>query len=430
MEDIEYHIRKKRAALASSAAAAETAAETAETAETAAAAAAAGRVAAAPVGGLECTDRCVCGSHVFAVRFHPSNPKLLAAAALSGMVELHRLPEPHELQQHLQQQQQQRDKQRAIRRLQRRNIRQKQQKQQQQQQSLGPTRSSSSNSSSSSSSSSSESSDDEESPEKFLEADLEQAAFGVVFVSSRFERIRRWVSGSSIRSKQLGSRWMHLALNPRIQCLALRGEGPSSRVFKRVGFEAIEQISATAFASADEDGRVSLWDTRQQKPLKVFPPEMPGVARFKGTGTPFQHVLHVWLLAGRGSGASGGSKICCSSDGGELLIFNWGDFGDYRDRITDIQTELNALAKFDEDTLLAGCGDGCVRVVQLHPNRLAGILAGHGKREGAVEALALNCDQSLLATAAHDERLRIHDATQSQQPQHDLRSSRHFFDDL
>ena len=28
--------------------------------------------------------------------------------------------------------------------------------------------------------------------------------------------------------------------------------------------------------------------------------------------------------------------------------------------------------KYDEDYLLAGCADGCVRVVQIHPNRLAG----------------------------------------------------------
>ncbi|CDJ44318.1 hypothetical protein ETH_00041235, partial [Eimeria tenella] len=68
-------------------------------------------------------------------------------------------------------------------------------------------------------------------------------------------------------------------------------------------------------------------------------------------------------------------------------------------------------AKFDEDTLLAGCGDGCVRVVQLHPNRLAGILAGHGRHDNPVERLALNSDKTLIATAAHDDRIRIHDAT-------------------
>ncbi|CDJ27002.1 G-protein beta-subunit, putative [Eimeria mitis] len=142
--------------------------------------------------------------------------------------------------------------------------------------------------------------------------------------------------------------------------------------------------------------------------------------------------------------AKGGSKVCCGCEEGEICIFSWGDFGDFSDRITDIRTEVNALAKFDEDTLLAGCGDGCIRVVQLHPNRIAGILAGHGRRDGPVERLSLNCNKTLLASLAHDNRIRIHDAQKvegmktkvvrrlkkSQQLQHDLRAGKDFFDDL
>ncbi|KAL8269913.1 hypothetical protein Esti_006143 [Eimeria stiedai] len=434
MADTEARCQKERAAPSSSAAAA--AAAQAGTAARSVAAAA--RSVAAAAGGLECTDRCVCGAHVFAVRFHPSNPKLLAAAALNGLVEIHQLPEQQELQQHLQQQQQQRDKQKAICRQQRRKLRQ-----QQQQQSQGRTSSSSSETS------------DEEAPERFLEADLE-------CLSTLKQTLNP--HNSSCRTLRFWEVVLSASGDGRCCVSDLSTKAIKWRSLKsKVGFEAIEVISATAFAAADEQGRVSLWDTRQQKPSKVFAPEMSGVAGMccvsgcllgAGAGHLCVWDLRKMKLKALSDSldvdftdllpAKGGSKMCCSSDGGELCIFDWGDFGDYRDRITDIQTELNALAKFDEETLLAGCGDGCVRVVQLHPNRVAGIFAAHGKREGAVEALALNCDKSLLATAAHDERLRIHDATQvptmlskpsrrlkkTQQPQHDLRASRHFFDDL
>ena len=54
----------------------------------------------------------------------------------------------------------------------------------------------------------------------------------------------------------------------------------------REGFDALELIDANVFAAADESGRISLWDLRQQKPVTVFPPEMPGVAskQFLGFG--------------------------------------------------------------------------------------------------------------------------------------------------
>ena len=116
------------------------------------------------VADLECTDRCVCASHIFGVDFHCLNPKVLAAALFTGGLEIHCLPDKEQLQQHLLQQQQRRDQQRALQRQQRRRHKQQQQQHPHPQQEAS--------NSSSSSSSSSESSDDE-SPLRYLEGDLE-----------------------------------------------------------------------------------------------------------------------------------------------------------------------------------------------------------------------------------------------------------------
>ena len=56
---------------------------------------------------------------------------------------------------------------------------------------------------------------------------------------------------------------------------------------------------------------------------------------------------------------------------------------------------------FDNDTVLTGSGDGCVRIVSILPNRLLGVLGTHGD-DDAIEAMALSGDRRALATVAHD----------------------------
>ncbi|CDJ60316.1 G-protein beta-subunit, putative [Eimeria maxima] len=399
---------------------------------------------------LECTDRCVCSSHLFDVCFHPTNPKLVAAAAFNGTVELHEIPEKEVLQQHLQQQQQKRDMEKEVKRQQRRKLR-KQQKEEEEQQRDADDGSTSSSSSSSDSS-------DEEAPERFLEADLECLPTRIKTLKHHKKSCRAvnfWRGGEAVLTASADGRCCIVDVDS--------GKWTWRSLHSKSGFETITSICRNTFAAADENGKISLWDERQKMPTKIFPPEMPGVScmchsssLLLTTGCGYLTVfdLKKGKLRARSDEleadftsvvrAKEGSKVCCGCEEGDICMFSWGDFGDFSDRFTDIRTGVNSLVKFDEDTLIAGCGDGCIRVVQLHPNRLAGILGGHGRRDGPVERLALNADQTLLASIAHDNRIRLHEAQKavrmktkvvrrlkkSQQPQHDMRAGKDFYDDL
>ena len=49
---------------------------------------------------------------------------------------------------------------------------------------------------------------------------------------------------------------------------------------------------------------------------------------------------------------------------------------------------MDALAAFDEDTVLSGCQDGLIRVIGILPNKMLGVVGEHG--EYPVERLALS----------------------------------------
>lgn len=66
---------------------------------------------------------------------------------------------------------------------------------------------------------------------------------------------------------------------------------------------------------------------------------------------------------------------------------------------------VDALLKFDEDTLLTGSSDGLIRLVSVLPNRLLATVGEHGS--DPVEALALAPGRACLASASHDERVKI-----------------------
>ena len=52
---------------------------------------------------------------------------------------------------------------------------------------------------------------------------------------------------------------------------------------------------------------------------------------------------------------------------------------------------VDALLKFDEDTLLTGSSDGAIRIVSVQPNKLLGLIGAHA--ELPVECLALSADR-------------------------------------
>ena len=65
---------------------------------------------------------------------------------------------------------------------------------------------------------------------------------------------------------------------------------------------------------------------------------------------------------------------------------------------------MDSLVAFDQDTLLAGCQDGLIRILALQPDRLLGVLPQPG--ELPVERLAIShsvpgSEVSFVAASCH-----------------------------
>jgi WD40 repeat protein len=105
----------------------------------------------------------------------------------------------------------------------------------------------------------------------------------------------------------------------------------------------------------------------------------------------------------------GGRKVICGTQLGVLAVFSWGTWGDISDRFPGHPQSIDALLKVDEDTLLTGSSDGIVRIVQIHPDKLLGILGNHGGFP--VEKLKFSAGRKVVGSLSHDNLVRLFDAS-------------------
>lgn len=101
-----------------------------------------------------------------------------------------------------------------------------------------------------------------------------------------------------------------------------------------------------------------------------------------------------------------GRRVAVGGDNGAILLFKWGDWGDCSDRMVGHPEAITSLAKFDERTLLTGCEDGLIRLVQIRPQKLLGVLADLNT---SVEGLVLNESKTTLAAFGQNEEVRLFD---------------------
>lgn len=105
----------------------------------------------------------------------------------------------------------------------------------------------------------------------------------------------------------------------------------------------------------------------------------------------------------------GGKKVICGTQEGALTIWSWGDWGDQNDRFMGHPESIDALLKLDEGTIITGSSDGLVRVVEIQPNRLLGVLGDH---DGfPVEDLQFSRDRGLIGSLSHDDIVRMWDVS-------------------
>jgi hypothetical protein len=159
------------------------------------------------------------------------------------------------------------------------------------------------------------------------------------------------------------------------------------------GFEY--DADGTTLLASSADCSVSVIDLR-----KATNPQTRSEA-FRKSDDQEDEMLSIVLL-------KNGRKVMCGTQQGVLAVWSWGTWGDVSDRFPGHPASIDALLKVDEDTVLTGSSDGLIRLVQLHPDKLLGVL---GEHDGyPVEKLQFNADRSYVGSVSHDNFIRLWDA--------------------
>ncbi|CAM9189397.1 unnamed protein product [Ectocarpus fasciculatus] len=214
--------------------------------------------------------------------------------------------------------------------------------------------------------------------------------------------------------------------------VALNGEGVIVSKRNDAHDNPINKIICMAensFATGDDAGVVKIWDNRTSKPTSEFTMHHDFVADF--CYNPHANVLlsvggdatlcAYELRSKKNSRQSDeqeaelqcvecikdGRKVVCGTQDGVIITFSWGRWGDCSDRYPGHPESVDCMLKVDESTLLTGSSDGLVRVVQIQPNSILGVIGDHDTFP--VEGMGRSYDGNVLCTYAHDEVLRFWD---------------------
>jgi WD repeat-containing protein 55 len=158
------------------------------------------------------------------------------------------------------------------------------------------------------------------------------------------------------------------------------------------GFD--HHADGTTLLASSADCTLSIMDLR-----KAIHPQQRKEA-FRQSDNQEDELLSVQVL-------KNGRKVVCGTQQGVLAVWSWGTWGDVSDRFPGHPASIDALLKVDEDTVLTGSSDGVVRLVQIHPDKLLGVLGDH---DGfPIEKLQFNSSRKVVGSISHDNFIRLWD---------------------
>ena len=147
------------------------------------------------------------------------------------------------------------------------------------------------------------------------------------------------------------------------------------------------------------DGTLGVYDIRKSAVRKAKPAKAPDP---RVSDNQDDELLSIAIM-------KNGKKVVCGTGEGVLNIWSWGVWGDISDRFPGHPNSIDALLKVDEDTVLTGSSDGVVRIVNIMPDKLLGILGDH---EGfPVETLQWSSNREYVGSLSHDALIRMWDAS-------------------
>ena len=193
-----------------------------------------------------------------------------------------------------------------------------------------------------------------------------------------------------------------------------------------IGISCMAKAEDFTFVTGDDDGEIKLWDYRTKGLIKHYQSTTDYI-------TDFRYVKHKkTLLASSGEGSlsvfdvrkdemyaqseqyddamlslsivKNCEKVLCGSQLGAIDVYKWGYWGEICDRFLGHPESVDVLCEIDDNIVLSGSGDGLVRVLEISPNKMLGVLGTH---EYPIECIEISYDKKFAASLSHDRSIKF-----------------------
>ena len=205
-------------------------------------------------------------------------------------------------------------------------------------------------------------------------------------------------------------------------------------------FSKVKYISENLFAAGDFKGNITLFDIRQKSHIKIFKEQTEEISDILFEPNKSNYLLSssidstlcvydinklsLYALSDKLDeelnclmSYKNGNYILCGSGEGNVLIFNWDWFGDFKDMIKGHPEGINDMVKYNENIFFTGAEDGLIRICTMYPKGIRGVLKNKNKKKENsvikdVNKIKINRDKTNLVTCNGIDCLRIYDISQ------------------
>ena len=200
-------------------------------------------------------------------------------------------------------------------------------------------------------------------------------------------------------------------------------------------FSKVKFIDENIFSAGDTKGNLTIFDIRQKKAIKIFSEQSEEITDILYDNnkpdfllsSSIDSTLSVYDLKKHSLYAlsdkldeelncllsiKGCNHILCGSGEGNILIFNWNWFGDFKDQIRGHPEGINTMDKYNDNVIFTGCEDGGVRICSMYPKGLRGILTSENNKKKSnfkdVNKIKISSDKNSLITCSGMDCLRLY----------------------
>ncbi|XP_027592489.1 WD repeat-containing protein 55 isoform X2 [Pipra filicauda] len=253
------------------------------------------------------------------------------------------------------------------------------------------------------------------------------------------ENRQLWSSGHHLKScrdvafSQDGQKLFTVSKDKSIHILTVEEGRLETRFPKAHGsaLNCVLPIDHHVFATGDDGGAVKVWDLRrgdailearqQEEYISAMTVDGNGKILLTASGDGTLGVYNVKrrrfdLLSEPQNGdltsvvlLKRGRKVACGSSEGTIYLFNWDGFGAASDRFALRAESIDCMVPITDSIVCVGSLDGVIRAVNVLPNRVVGSVGQHLGEP--IEQLAVGPGGTLLASSAHDQKVKFWDVS-------------------